>query len=320
MNVIDLLEEQQHFVKQLEIDQKSFNTIKNYRTDLNCFNKYLVANGRKLILTEFTFTQVKEYSQFLEKSYNSPNSIRRRVQALRIFFDFLKSKGIVDDNPVKRAIVSAKVVDKPNPTLYKNIIRLEALISETINSPKKLERLSTYRNLVVLQLIFGAGLKVSDIALLSSKSIFKLKDGAYRVMVSPTRRDPYTITLPDSFEKLYIQYQALLEKQKNIDNIDFDNLFYNGNPYKILSGGLSPRGIEILFKELSRKLEVRITAKSLRQACIFKWINFNHKDSSIKEWMGVQPQYSLKPFHELIDEAPDLYTFIDLVNIGEKDV
>ena len=34
--------------------------------------------------------------------------------------------------------------------------------------------------------------------------------------------------------------------------------------------------------------------------------------------MGVQPQYSLKPYYELIEEAPDLYTFLDLVNIGEK--
>lgn len=319
MKPIDLITEQQYFLKQLELDQKSFNTIKNYRTDLNCFNKYLAQNGRKLVLTEFTIVEVKEYGQFLENNYKSANSIRRRIQALRIFFDFLKAKKIVDDNPVKKAVVRAKVVDKPNPTLYKDIIKLENLISQNILSTKKLEMLNTYRNLVVLQLIYGAGLKVSDIANLTSRSIFKSKDGTYRVMVSPAKRDPYTVNLPKSFEEIFKKYSQLLEKQKDKDQIDFNNLFYNGNPYKILSGGLSPRGIEILFKELSRKLEVKITAKSLRQACIFKWINANHSDSNIKEWMGVQPQYSLKPFYELIEHAPETYTFTDLVNIGVKD-
>ena len=89
MKDIDLLDLQGKFLKQLEVQEKSFNTIKNYRTDLNIFNKFLTKRGRNLEIVQISETELKEYQQFLNVQYNSPNSIRRRIQALRIFFDFL---------------------------------------------------------------------------------------------------------------------------------------------------------------------------------------------------------------------------------------
>lgn len=312
MKKINLIDEQTEFLNKLEVAGKSFNTVKNYRTDLNCFNKFLASKGRELIINELTLTEVKEYSAFLEVTYNSPNSIRRRVQALRIFFDHLLSKNLVEENLIKKAIVSPKVVDLPNPAEFKHIIRLNKLISQNDKSANNLERLSSFRNQILMQLIYGAGLKVSDISILSKASIMKGKDNNYRVMVAHPKRDPRTIALPQGFEAIYNEYNTLLEKQKNTDNIDFNNLLFNGNPYKVLSGGLSPRGIEILFKDFSKKLDIKVTAKSIRQACVFKWILANHSDSRIKEWLGVQPQYSLKPFHDLIKEEPAKYSYMEL--------
>ena len=85
----NLEEEQARFLQHLDAQGKSFNTIKNYRTDLNIFKQFLAAKGCDFTLNELNELQVQEYDQFLNHKYNSPNSIRRRVQALRIFFDYL---------------------------------------------------------------------------------------------------------------------------------------------------------------------------------------------------------------------------------------
>ncbi|MBT3585642.1 MAG: hypothetical protein HN509_12120, partial [Halobacteriovoraceae bacterium] len=46
------------------------------------------------------------------------------------------------------------------------------------------------------------------------------------------------------------------------------------------------------------KLIINLTPKSLRQACIFKWLQQGEKEGTIKEWMGVAPSYSLKLYKE----------------------
>ena len=79
---INLIEKQQEFLKLLETQGKSFNTVKNYKADLRCFNVFLTDKQQNLKIRAFTAGQVQEYSQYLDKKYDSPNSVRRRVQAL----------------------------------------------------------------------------------------------------------------------------------------------------------------------------------------------------------------------------------------------
>lgn len=315
MNSINLMTEQQDFLISLEEAAKSFNTVKNYRTDLNCFNKFLAKKNRNLILNELSMTQVKEYCAHLEQTYGSPNSIRRRIQALRIFYDYLLEKGIVDSNPIKKAVVAPKVVETPNPTPFIHIQSLHKYFSEVSESKKSLESLLALRNLVLLNLIYGSGLKVSDIANLKTNNMMKNSNNEYRVLIAPPKRDPFTIKLPRSFGELFERYQAALKKQKNLNDIEFNQLLFNANPYRILAGGLSPRGIEILFKDLGHKLNIKVTAKSLRQACIFKWLIRQEPHSSIKEWMGVQPQYSLKPYINVLENNAETFTFIDIGDV-----
>ncbi|MCT4641289.1 MAG: phage integrase N-terminal SAM-like domain-containing protein [Bacteriovoracaceae bacterium] len=299
MKNIELPKEQSDFIKNLEHKGKSFNTIKNYKTDLNCFNKYLESKKMPLILNEFTHSQAKDYSRFLINKYNSSNSIRRRVQALRIFFDYLIENNMVQRNPIKDVVVAPKVMSAPTPAKFNEILKLNEHLINGIKNSNGLERLQFLRNSVIFHLIYSTGLKVSDVTNLMENHILKGSEDILRVLVSPPKRDPYSVKFPKSFGELFELYKVELGKQKNKDNIDFDNLLFNSNPYSILSGNISPRGLEILFKDLSKKLGITITAKSLRQACIIKWIQQDVAKTSIKEWMGVQPAYSLKPYIEI---------------------
>lgn len=312
MEKLNLLKLQEEFCGYLGTAGKSFNTIKNYKTDLNIFNKFLITNDAKLSLNEITDEQLKEYSRYLENKYTSPNSIRRRVQALRLFFDYLIQTNQYSHNPIKKMIVSPKVVDKPNPPKFHVIKSITSDFLGKAEAASGHTKLLHLRNLILLHIIYEGGLKVSDIENIKETHIKKSK-GLYRILVTPDKKEPYMVSMPESFNELHESYVKLLNERKDKDQVSFGNYLFNANPYRILKGGLSSRGIEVTFKEISKKHKTIITAKSLRQACIIHWLNQNKPESRIKELMGVQPKYSLAPYKALIEEDPANFCYLNLL-------
>lgn len=299
---IELMQLQEEFFKRLGGMGRSRNTLKNYRTDLDCFNHYLRETQKKLDISHFGQEEIIEYGNYLQAKYSSDNSRRRRVQALRIFFDFLIEKNLFPSNPVRKLQTSPKFLDIPRPTPLVDVKTLwNYLLSEAKNNTE-MSKLLTYRNLVTLLLIYGGGLKVSDLTNLKTEHISLTVPP--RVLILADRRDPYTVELPPVFTAVFSEYRRLLEEMKAKSKMEFDHLLFNANPYRILAGGLSARGLEVIFEEFRKKLIITLTPKSLRQACIFKWIHQGKNDSLIKEWMGVAPSYGLKLYKE---HAPKNY-------------
>lgn len=307
----NLLDKQHEFLKLLEIQGKSFNTVKNYKADLQCFNTFLIDKQQHLKIRAFTSSQVQEYSQYLDGKYGSSNSVRRRVQALRLFFDYLMTQNIFQENPLKKMAVSPKVLDNPEPTPFVEVLKTYSLLKKRVASSEGLSQVVNARNVIIFHLIYGAGLKVSDMAKLHFTSILKDHKG-YRVMVEHPKRDPYSVPLPQAFSADFqfykTHYQQILKKEE----MEIEELLFNANPYKILAGGLSPRGTELFFEELRREMKTDITAKSLRQSCIFKWLNQNVNHTTIKEWLGVTPSYSLELYLEELKKDPTGKVFKDL--------
>ncbi|MCO4793513.1 MAG: site-specific integrase [Bacteriovoracaceae bacterium] len=300
-NNLDLLNLQTQFFTELKKAGRSPNTLKNYKTDLDCFNQYLKDVQKNLDIKDFSIPQVQQYGNYLENRYNSDNSRRRRVQALRMFFDFLVEENIFPNNPVRKIPTSPKFLDIPRPTPFVDVKTLWEYLLDESNTKNKVNRLLALRNQLSLLFIFGAGLKVSDMAKLKSARIFIDKKEGARVMVDHPKRDAYTIPLPQVFEEVYQTYLDELAPMKKSSNIEFDEVLFNANPYRILSGGLSPRGLEIIFEDFRKKLSIKLTPKSLRQACIFKWLQQGHSDNLIKEWMGVAPSYSMKLYKDHLE-------------------
>jgi len=308
---INLITKQDEFLDLLKQQGKSFNTIKNYKADLRCFELFLIDKKKNTKFKSFTSSEVQEYSRYLNEKYGSPNSVRRRVQALRLFFDFLQTQNLFDENPIKKMAVSAKVLDNPDPSPLPEVIKTYKFLKKRLHESEGLPSLVHARNIIIFHLIYGSGLKVSDIATLSSESILKDKNG-YRVLVEHPKRDPYSIPLPEIFESDYIKYKNLLNDYLKREGMDIDHLLFNANPYKILSGSLSPRGTELFFEDLRRNLGTEMTAKSLRQSCIFKWLNMSVPHTTIKGWLGVTPSYSLELYMGELEKNPAGLVFVDL--------
>ncbi len=307
----NLLDKQQEFLKLLQLQGKSFNTVKNYKADLQCFNGFLLQKQENLRLRSFSSTQVQEYSTYLDQKYDSPNSVRRRVQALRIFFDFLLGQNLFPENPLKQMAVSPKVLDLPSPTIFAEVLKTYQFLKEKLKNAEGLGQILASRNVIIFHLIYGAGLKVSDISQLSFSSILKDKNG-FRVLVEHPKRDPYSIPLPMAFNQDFQFYKTNYLQFLKQESLEIDHLLFNSNPYKILSGGLSPRGTELFFEDLRKNLKTQITAKSLRQSCIFKWLNQNVNHATIKEWLGVTPSYSLELYVDELKKDPSLFVFREI--------
>jgi len=307
----NLIDKEHEFLKLLEGQGKSFNTIKNYKADLQCFNTFLIHKQENLKIRTFTTTQVREYSHYLDTKYGSPNSVRRRVQALRLFFDFLLGQNLFPDNPIKQMAVSPKVLDFPKPTPLEEVIKTYEFVKKKRSETEGLTHLVASRNVIIFHLIYGAGLKVSDMASLSLSSVQK-DHRQYRVLVEHPKRDPYSVPLPELFNNDFSNYKKTYSEYLQREDLEIHELLFNANPYRILSGGLSPRGTELFFEDLRREIKSEMTAKSLRQACIFKWLNQKVNHATIKEWLGVTPGYSLDLYLQELEKNPSFAEFSEL--------
>jgi len=219
---------------------------------------------------------------------------------------------------MKKIPVAPKVLDLPKPTPFTQITKFYQKLQEEFKGAKtSLGSCVAARNLIVFHLIYGAGLKVSDVAQLPMSAVLKDKDG-YRILVQHPKRDPYSIPLPKLFNKDFKVYKELYQAEMKLESLDFDALLFNANPYRMISGGLSPRGVELLFEEWRRKLKIEMTAKSLRQSCIFKWLNQKINQTTIKEWLGVAPNYTLELYTGLIEKKPQDFVFSEMEAVHDS--
>jgi len=287
----DILQHQGQFLQFLANGGKAKNTIKNYKTDLDCFNEYLRQRQHNLMLADLSSPEINDYHAYLQQRYQSDNSRRRRVQTLRVFFDYLMRQNAYPTNPIRAIPTSPKFLDIPRPTSFEDIKTLWQFLLQNGKIEHEWAHLLALRNQLIFLLIFGAGMKVAEISMLPQDHI--LRDGTLRVLVSPPRRDPYTIPLPEIFASILDEYLAYLNKRKADLKATFKELLFSANAYQIIAGGLTPRGIEILFEDFRKKLAIGLTPKSLRQACVYKWLQQGVAENTIKEWLGLAPSYCL---------------------------
>jgi site-specific recombinase XerD len=296
MNDSGLLEWQQKFIQHLETQGKSPNTLKNYRIDLVAFNKFLLQKSKNVSLNGFNEQHAHEFGVFLDQIYPSSNSRRRRLQAVRIFFDYLVEQGGFTHNPLKKIEISPKFLDTPHPIGFEDFYRVTQAILSEIEQSNELDRLLHFRNLIIFYLIYGSGLKVSDFEQLQMSHITHAKN-SLRILVIPRKRDPYTVPSLELFIDIIKIYKIELKRAYKQYGLETEHIIFNANSRKIIDGGLSARGIELIFKKYAKLFKLEdFTAKNLRQACVVRWIAQGERESLIKEWLGVAPSYELKGY------------------------
>lgn len=142
-------------------------TISNYQRDLRFLLKIL--QGR----AQIDRTAARDYLVALENKKYSRRSVARKLSAARSFFRFLLREKLIDQNPFEN-LLTPKLPRKLPNFLYPEEIKalLEALETKT---PLGL------RDLAILEVIYGTGLRVAEIVKLNLSDI-DFTEGEIRVL------------------------------------------------------------------------------------------------------------------------------------------
>lgn len=140
------------------------NTVQAYLSDLRQFKAFLSERG--LALAEVDADEVAFYLNHLAAQELSARSRARKVSALRNFFAFLVEEERVEENPCAYL---------PTPKLPRRLpqILTEQEVLALLEAPR-LDKPAGYRDRAMLEVLYGSGLRVSELLALNLGDIDEL--------------------------------------------------------------------------------------------------------------------------------------------------
>lgn len=147
----------------------SEHTLKNYQSDLDHFIRFLKekrkADGRGDIsakIEEVGFLEIRGYLGKLYGHYRR-STIARKLSAIRSFFHFLESKGLIRANPAAHISTPKQGKYIPTHLPVDEMFRL-------LEGPDRGQPLGL-RDLAILEVLYSCGIRVSELAGLNLSSI-----------------------------------------------------------------------------------------------------------------------------------------------------
>lgn len=148
------------FIEELQRNNASAHTILAYESDLRQFLDYFSPPGAQPPApSEFDVLKIREWLAALYDQKLSVVSIRRKLAALRVFFRFLVREGLAPMNAPR--LLRTPRAPKKLPDVM-TTEQANALLDGV--AAGKLERPHPARDLAILELLYGCGLRVSELA------------------------------------------------------------------------------------------------------------------------------------------------------------
>ena len=221
----------QDFIYYLQAERGlSGNTVESYKNDVVSFLKKTKKNVKELNRED-----IKEYLQSLNSSEFSTATVARKTSSLRMFFLFHLGEGLIDQTPMNN--IEAPKTEKRLPKVL-SAGEVEKLI-ESVNGNSKYP----IRNRAILELLYGCGLRVSELLNLRKEDIF-LKEDFIRVKGKGSKER--IIPLGSKAKKSIIEYLGTERVTLNRQKSSFLFLTRRGNK-------LSRMGLWKIFKVYLRE-------------------------------------------------------------------
>ena len=146
-------------------------TLEAYRRDVERLVDYTRTKGG-LAPVDITSRMLREFIYHLKDIGLAPSSIRRNISAVRTYFRFLLSDGVVARDPSERLETPKRWRTLPDVLTVDEVTRL--ISSPTLDDPL------AFRDRAMLELAYGAGLRVSEWITLGVRDVL-LEDKLVRV-------------------------------------------------------------------------------------------------------------------------------------------
>lgn len=254
------------FIKYLRVVKKDSNyTLINYRDDL--LELYDFYND--LINIDEVIT--REYLEYLYSRKLNRNSISRKLSSIRSFYNYLLSEDIVKVNYFRDIANPKKSRVLPK---YAKDNDLE-IIFNSFDKDKILDQ----RNLLIIEMLYGTGVRVSELVNIKVRDIDKYNNSIKILGKGSKERIVfYNLNVKRAME-LYLSDA----RRKLLKNKESEYLFINKNGNK-----LSDRYVREIINKVVRKcsIDYNISPHTLRHTFATDMLNNGADLVSVKELLG----------------------------------
>lgn len=248
----------------------ALNTIKAYRADI-C--QYIEAI-KPLIPQKARTEDIEEYLKKLNDMDVHPKTLSRKISCIREFYKFLQSEKIISENPTNR--IRTPKIGKALPFFL-----TENEIKKICEMTLKKKNFSSLRMLVMIDLMYASGLRVSEVVSLQEKMInYDMKQILIYGKGSKERIVPVTKKVIDDI----LEYEKY--REKNLNGRDCKWLFPSS---RSLSGHMTRAGFFKNLKKISMEAGLdwsKIHPHVLRHSFATQLVNKNADLRSIQKMLG----------------------------------
>ncbi len=196
-------------------------TITSYLSDLQLFSEY-IEDHRTDKSGNITSKQIQDYLSYFSDNELSAATQARMLSTLRSFFQYLQLEEIIRENP-------AKLIDMPRQTRKLPVVLSVEEVYQILDSID-LSKPGGERNKAILEVLYGCGLRVSELVNLHLSDLF-LKNEYIRIIGKGNKERLVPIARASSAQlQRYINQVRVHEK---IDPQSQDIVFLNRSGKKL---------------------------------------------------------------------------------------
>jgi integrase/recombinase XerC len=267
-------------------------TIREYRRDITQFFRFLTPPGEKTMpLDEIDHKIIREYVSSMYDQHLERSSIARHLASLRTFFKFCMREGLAKQNPAR--LVSSPKLPKRVPRVL-TAEEMNGFLDNLASPPsgragrkpptaeqRENEKLILKRDRAILELLYGSGLRVSELVGLDVINIDR--HGQMVRVLGKGRKErivPYGRKAKDALDKYWPVREEIVARSREPDQEAF---FLNGRGYRLVAGS-----VRTLVKKYARLSNVNwdLHPHSLRHAFATHLLSDGADLRAIQELLG----------------------------------
>lgn len=257
------------FLNYLNYEKRySSNTIRAYKNDLLLFIKFIEKESINS-LDEISKQHIHQFLYYLSVKKYSERSVSRKLATIKSFFNYLIKSKDLKKNVVKS--VSAPKISKKLP-----VFLTQDKMSLILELPKA-NNLEEARNLLILELFYSTGVRISELV---------------KMKIEDINFDENSINVLGKGNKKRLVIMGNYAKKRLIDFLNYQNLINKGYIFKNLRKStkkyISERTVFNIVKKYVEKVthNQKISPHSLRHTFATHLLNNGADLMSLKELLG----------------------------------
>ncbi len=264
------------FVLDLEISRRSQHTVKNYRSDLGRFQKFIIEQGKPLDIV-----LIRSYLGTLQDV--APATRARHHSALKTFFEWCYRHDLIAVNPMSKFRPPKVTPGLPRPIHRKDLERL----MQAIRKSKPRERL-------LFTLLAETGIRINEALSIYVEDIV-LSAGQEGIRFRGKGEYEREIPLPFEFESL-----KLLRAYLRTEDLTAGPLFRTG---KYKDQRMSYRTALYQWTKLCEQAEVKCEIHQLRHTAATELVNSGVGVGTVRRLLGHRNLQTTQRYAELSGET-----------------